>query len=105
MASAPVYSSTLRALSALVISPLATGTYLPAPLMDEVRSILIEHVKELHTFYGEFTGVRFARKHVSWYMQVHDQEKTFRSKFLNSARLIIHLRSLVLKMLLIHLIL
>ena len=60
---------------------LATGTYLAAPSMEEVRSILIEHVKELHKFYGEFTGVRFARKHVSWYMQVHDQEKTFRSKF------------------------
>jgi tRNA-dihydrouridine synthase B len=60
---------------------LATGTKLAAPSLDEVRSILIEHVMELHKFYGEFMGLRFARKHVSWYMQVHDQEKTFRSKF------------------------
>jgi len=60
---------------------LKTGTYLSAPSMDEVRSILIGHVKELHTFYGEFMGVRIARKHVSWYMQQHDQEKTFRSVF------------------------
>lgn len=60
---------------------LATGKHLAAPLMDEVRSILIEHVKELHNFYGEFMGPRIARKHVSWYMQVHDQEKTFRSAF------------------------
>ena len=60
---------------------LATGTQLAAPSMDEVRSILIEHVMELHKFYGEFMGAQIARKHVSWYLQVHDQEKTFRSKF------------------------
>lgn len=60
---------------------LATGTELSPPSIEEVRSILTAHVFELHKFYGEFTGVRFARKHVSWYMQAHDQEKTFRSKF------------------------
>ncbi len=60
---------------------LNTGTYLSAPTMDEMGSILIGHVKELHTFYGDFMGVRIARKHVSWYMQQHDQEKTFRSIF------------------------
>ena len=60
---------------------LKTGQLLASPAMDEVRSILIEHVKELHKFYGDFMGVRFARKHVSWYMQIHDQEKTFRSQF------------------------
>ncbi|GLX80812.1 tRNA-dihydrouridine synthase B [Thalassotalea eurytherma] len=60
---------------------LANGTYLPAPDMDEVRTILIEHVKELHRFYGDFMGLRIARKHVSWYMQSHDKDKTFRSRF------------------------
>jgi tRNA-dihydrouridine synthase B len=60
---------------------LENGTYLLAPSMEEIRSILMDHVKELHTFYGEFMGVRIARKHVSWYMQQHDQEKTFRSVF------------------------
>ena len=60
---------------------LATGTHLAPPAMGELRSILIEHVKELHQFYGEFMGPKIARKHVAWYMQMHDQEKTFRSKF------------------------
>jgi len=60
---------------------LATGQHMQAPLMEEFRSILIEHVKELHDFYGDFMGVRFARKHVSWYMQRYDQEKQFRSIF------------------------
>mgnify|MGYP003888314427 CR=1 FL=1 len=49
--------------------------------LEEVRSIVIEHVKDLHRFYGEFMGVRFARKHVSWYMQTHEQGKAFRSIF------------------------
>ena len=60
---------------------LKTGRHLSAPSTDEVRSILIEHVKELHKFYGDFMGVRFARKHVSWYMQMHEQGKSFRSIF------------------------
>ena len=60
---------------------LETGQHLAAPSMEEVRSIIIGHVKELHRFYGDFTGVRFARKHVSWYMQTLDQDKTFRSIF------------------------
>ena len=60
---------------------LETGKHLSAPSLDEVRSILLGHVKELHQFYGDFMGVRIARKHVSWYMQRHDQQKTFRSIF------------------------
>ena len=35
----------------------------------------------MHQFYGDEKGYRMARKHVAWYMQMHDQEKTFRSKF------------------------
>ena len=60
---------------------LETGQHLSPPSQDEVRSILIGHVKELHHFYGDFMGVRIARKHVAWYMQSHDQDKTFRSIF------------------------
>jgi len=60
---------------------LKTGSKLPAPLMDDIRSIVIEHVQALHKFYGEFMGVRFARKHVAWYMQTHESGKVFRSSF------------------------
>ena len=60
---------------------LDTGEVLPEPSMEEVRSILLGHVSELHQFYGDFMGVRIARKHVSWYMQTHDQGKNFRSSF------------------------
>ena len=60
---------------------LKTGQLMDPPSLDEVRSILIEHVKELHQFYGDFMGLRIARKHVSWYMQTHEQGKAFRSSF------------------------
>jgi len=60
---------------------LKTGSHMLAPSLDEIRSILIGHVTALHHFYGEYMGVRFARKHVSWYMQQHEQGKMFRSIF------------------------
>jgi tRNA-dihydrouridine synthase B len=33
----------------------------------ELRDIMLGHLNELHRFYGEQTGVRVARKHLSWY--------------------------------------
>jgi len=46
---------------------LKTGTHLPAPQVDEVLRVLLKHVHELYAFYGEHTGLRVARKHISWY--------------------------------------
>jgi tRNA-dihydrouridine synthase B len=46
---------------------LATGEHLPAPEVEEIRHVLIAHLEELYAFYGEETGVRVARKHISWY--------------------------------------
>ena len=41
----------------------------PAPATEhEQLAILHRHVTHLHQFYGEFMGVRIARKHVSWYL-------------------------------------
>lgn len=36
------------------------------PGMDEISRILIHHVDQLKNFYGEYAGVRIARKHVGW---------------------------------------
>jgi tRNA-dihydrouridine synthase B len=60
---------------------LKTGQHMLPPSIEEMRSIIIEHVKQLHQFYGDFMGVRFARKHVSWYTQQLNQGKEFRSIF------------------------
>lgn len=46
---------------------LKTGKHLPPPATVEIHRILINHLHELYAFYGEYSGVRMARKHISWY--------------------------------------
>ncbi len=46
---------------------LATGTRLAPPPVAEVRDTLLDHLETLYAFYGEYSGVRMARKHISWY--------------------------------------
>jgi tRNA-dihydrouridine synthase B len=48
---------------------LRTGEYLPAPLVGEVRRLMDEHLRAHYAFYGEFLGVRTARKHIGWYVR------------------------------------
>lgn len=50
---------------------LATGQTTSPPPADEVGSVLLEHLDELHAFYGPGRGVRVARKHIQWYCQAH----------------------------------
>ncbi len=45
------------------------GQYQRAPDFSERIPAMIEHVKAMHAFYGDYTGVRFARKHVGWYFE------------------------------------
>ncbi|MDT0499358.1 MULTISPECIES: tRNA dihydrouridine synthase DusB [unclassified Halomonas] len=44
------------------------GVCLPPPGDDERASVLRHHLNALHDFYGDFMGVRIARKHVGWYL-------------------------------------
>lgn len=60
---------------------LATGELLPAPALDEVERILLEHLSALHAFYGEVMGVRIARKHVGWYLATLPGAREFRAQF------------------------
>ena len=46
---------------------LHTGTHLPPPEVAEIHRVLAAHLRDLYAFYGEHTGVRVARKHISWY--------------------------------------
>jgi tRNA-dihydrouridine synthase B len=46
---------------------LETGRRLPAPEVGEIHRVLTAHLSDLYQFYGEYTGVRVARKHISWY--------------------------------------
>ena len=60
---------------------LDTGQLLAAPNLQEVKDILIDHILALYDFYGEFMGVRIARKHVGWYLQAHDENRDVRRQF------------------------
>lgn len=57
---------------------LATGERLPEPSPQEVRDILIGHLNNLYAFYGEYAGVRIARKHISWYSKGQPHGAAFR---------------------------
>jgi len=46
---------------------LATGEPLPPPAPEEIGRLLAGHLDKLYDFYGEYTGVRVARKHIAWY--------------------------------------
>ncbi len=46
---------------------LKTGVHLPPPLVTEIHQVLIAHLYDLYAFYGVDTGVKIARKHISWY--------------------------------------
>src|SRR5574340_1680523 len=46
---------------------LKTGERLPPPQLAEIHQVLGNHLQDLYAFYGEYTGVRMARKHISWY--------------------------------------
>lgn len=43
-----------------VFSPLAK---------NQLRDIMLGHLEDMHRFYGESTGIRVARKHLTWYCQ------------------------------------
>ncbi|OVZ57590.1 tRNA dihydrouridine synthase DusB [Pigmentiphaga sp. NML080357] len=47
---------------------LRTGAFLPGPTLAEMRDLLLQHLDDHYRFYGEYTGVRTARKHIGWYL-------------------------------------
>jgi tRNA-dihydrouridine synthase B len=59
---------------------LRTGTYLPAPMVEEVRGLMHEHLEAHYAFYGEFLGVRTARKHIGWYVRELEGGEAFRQR-------------------------
>ena len=59
---------------------LVTGELLPSPRVDEIQTIMNEHLEDHYAFYGEFTGVRTARKHIGWYTRGLCGANTFRHR-------------------------
>ena len=59
---------------------LATGRELAPPLVLEVRRALLAHLQDHYGLYGEFTGVRSARKHIGWYVRGLPGGEAFRQR-------------------------
>ena len=59
---------------------LETGNKLPPVEASEQREIMLEHLSELYKLYGEYKGIRFARKHMGWYLN-QEEQRQFRADF------------------------
>ena len=60
---------------------LAHGRLLPPITRAEQAEILLEHVHQLHQFYGPVMGHRIARKHVNWYLKPIGADRDFIKTF------------------------
>jgi tRNA-dihydrouridine synthase B len=63
-----------------VVHELAYDTPLAPPHLDEIGDICRNHLIDLYDFYGEFLGVRIARKHIGWYLRDIPQVTTLRAR-------------------------
>lgn len=59
---------------------MATGMYLVPPLVAEVKRLLCDHLLDHYELYGEFAGVRTARKHIGWYVRSLPDGEAFRNR-------------------------
>ncbi len=59
---------------------LQSGEHLASPLVAEVRRAMLAHLLEHYALYGEFTGVRSARKHIGWYVRSLPGGEAFRQQ-------------------------
>ena len=59
---------------------LETGTHLAPPLISEVKRLLVDHLWNHYSLYGEYSGVRTARKHIGWYVRSLPGGEAFRSQ-------------------------
>ena len=59
---------------------LDTGEHLAPPLVAEVRRLLLDHLHDHYSLYGEQTGVRSARKHIAWDLRALPGGEALRQK-------------------------
>jgi len=59
---------------------MTTGEHLAQPLVAEVKQLLLAHLQDHYSLYGEFAGVRSARKHIGWYVRELPGGEAFRTR-------------------------
>jgi tRNA-dihydrouridine synthase B len=61
---------------------LSTGESRSELALGIVRDIMRAHLEDLYAFYGDETGVRVARKHLSWYCRQHPGQDALRKRLM-----------------------
>lgn len=64
-----------------IAAHLETGVTPAPPSTAQQLDILYRHVAQLHQFYGDFMGVRIARKHVGWYLAARNDQRVAENFF------------------------
>jgi tRNA-dihydrouridine synthase B len=64
-----------------IASYLDTGITALAPTSERQLDIILRHLADIHQFYGDFMGVRIARKHAGWYLQHQNNAADLRQGF------------------------
>jgi tRNA-dihydrouridine synthase B len=59
---------------------MTTHEHLAQPLVAEVKRLLCDHLLDHYDLYGEFAGVRTARKHIGWYVRALPGGEAFREQ-------------------------
>ncbi|MEH6529528.1 MAG: tRNA dihydrouridine synthase DusB [Porticoccus sp.] len=60
---------------------LAHGTIPETPSKEELTTTVSHHIEAIHQYYGEYLGIRIARKHVGWYVGALPNGEAFRKYF------------------------
>lgn len=64
-----------------IVHYLQTGEHLLPPSADERLNVMQSHLSALYQHYGDYMGVRIARKHVGWYLQTLPESQQARARF------------------------
>jgi len=63
---------------------LGTGQLRAELALENVRDIMRAHLEDLYSLYGDKTGVRVARKHLSWYFRQHPGQEALRNRLVTT---------------------
>lgn len=61
---------------------LETGEMPAPPTAQDISTLMLDHIRALHAFYGEFRGALFARKHIDWYSRTLPNGDLLKQQFM-----------------------
>ena len=65
------------------------------PNLNELQNMMLNHLNDLYAFYGDYAGLRIARKHIGWYVKNLDENSLRLISSIYSAQTVDHQLRLV----------